>query len=67
MEILNKLKNGEYSLVKTYWLFGVVGNLCGKNFAGVLAFGTCLCLFIPSVSSLSSVELVSMHHIHVLV
>ena len=27
MEILNKLKNGEYSLVKTYWLFGVIGNL----------------------------------------
>ena len=27
MEILNKLKNGEYSLAKTYWLFGVVANL----------------------------------------
>lgn len=27
METLNKLKNGEYSLAKTYWLFGVLGNL----------------------------------------
>jgi hypothetical protein len=52
MEILNKLKNGEYSLVKTYWLFGVVGNLPFNIFLRIdgLTLGTIFFVLVIAIA-----------------